>query len=216
MPASFASESYSPDRLIAGNAHLLTGRSITLASGQNLARGAVLGKAVLGAAAVTYTGTGNGTLTMDATTPIRPGAKVGAYTATCITAATDGGTFRVEDPDGNVLGDIAVGGTFNDDIKFVIADGSTDFVVGDKFTVTLAAGSGKYVLSAAAAVDGSAAPDLVLAEACDASGGDKTAIAYSRGDFNENALILGSGHTLAGIREGLRAKGIVLIPAIAA
>lgn len=32
------------DALIAGNAHLLVGRKVTLAAGQNLVRGAVLGK----------------------------------------------------------------------------------------------------------------------------------------------------------------------------
>lgn len=216
MPASFASSAFTPDRLIAGNAHLLVAIAVSLLSGQNLARGAVLGKASIGAASTAFAGTGNGAITMDATTPIRPGAKVGAYAATCITAAANGGTFRVEDPDGNVLGDVAVGATFDDDIKFVIADGATDFIVGDKFTITVAAGSGKYLLSAAAAIDGSAVPDVVLAEDGDASAGDKTALAYTRGDFNERALTLGAGHTAASIREGLRAKGIVLIPSTAA
>lgn len=216
MPASFASASSPVDNLIAGNAHLLIARAITLLSGENLARGSVLGKISLGAASTAYAGTGDGVITMDATTPIRPGAKAGSYTATCIAAAANGGTFRVEDPDGNVLGDVAVGATFDDDIKFVIADGAADFVVGDKFTITIAAGSGKYKLSAAAAIDGSAVTDLILAEDCDASGGDAPALAYSRGDFNENTLTLGAGHTVASIREGLRAKGIVLIPATAA
>lgn len=216
MKASFDSSTLTPDRLVAGNAHLLVARSITLLSGENRTRGAVLGKQSIGAASTAFAGTGNGAITMDATTPIRPGAKAGAYTATCITAAANGGTFRVEDPDGFVLGDVAVGATFDDDIKFVIADGATDFVVGDKFTITLAAGGGKYLLSAAAAVDGSAVPDAVLAEDTDASAGDKTTVAYFRGDFNENSLTLGSGHTAASIREGLRAKGIVLVPAQAA
>lgn len=44
MTASFTSESFSPDQLIAGNAHLLTTRQVTLASGENLQRGAVLGR----------------------------------------------------------------------------------------------------------------------------------------------------------------------------
>lgn len=42
--ATFTSDAFVPDRLIAGNAHLLAGRNITIASGQNLVRGAVLGK----------------------------------------------------------------------------------------------------------------------------------------------------------------------------
>ena len=43
--------------------------------------------------------TGNGTLTMDVTTPIRTGAKAGIYTVRFIAAASNNGTFRVEDPD---------------------------------------------------------------------------------------------------------------------
>jgi hypothetical protein len=213
----FATEgTYVPDLLVAGNAHLLVARTITLLAGQNQPRGAVLGKIALAAAATTaFVGTGNGVITMDGATPILGGAKLGAYTATCITAAANGGIFRVEDPDGNVLGDVAVGATFTDDIKFVIADGATDFIVSDKFTVTVAAGSGKYKLSAAASVDGSQVPDLVLAETCDATDGDKTALAYARGDFVTNALTLGAGHTVASITEGLRAKGITLMSAVA-
>lgn len=214
--ASFATEgTYTPDSLTAGNAHLLVGRVVTVMSGQNIVRGAVLGKILLAAASTAFTGTGNGAISMDATTPVLTGAKPGAYTATCITAAANGGTFRVEDPDGNVLGDVAVGATFADDIKFVIADGATDFIVGDKFTITLAAGSGKYKLSAAAATDGSQTPDLISGEDVDASQADKTGLAYARGDFNANALTLGAGHTVASITEGLRAKGITLLPAVA-
>lgn len=122
--AKFATEgAYTPDALIAGNAHLLVGRKITVISGQNLARGAVLGK---------------------------------------ITA------------------------------------------------------SSKYNLSLSGASDGSQTPDLILAEACDASSGDKVALAYARGDFNANALTLGTAHTVASITEGLRAKGITILPAVAA
>lgn len=216
--ASFAVEgTYVPDQLVAGNAHLLVGRKVTLLAGENRLRGAVLGKIALAAAVTTaFAGTGNGVITMDAVTPVLAGAKQGAYTATCITAAANGGTFRVEDPDGIVLGDVAVGATFADDVKFAIADGTTDFVVGDKFTMTVAAGSGKYKLSAAAAVDGSQAPDLILAEDCDATLADKEALAYARGDFYTGALTLGAGHTVASITEGLRAKGITLLPGMAA
>lgn len=44
MIAKFESAVYTPDALVAGNAHLLVSRRITLASGQNLTRGAVLGQ----------------------------------------------------------------------------------------------------------------------------------------------------------------------------
>lgn len=98
------------------------------------------------AAAPVQTGTGNGVMTLDATTPVLAGAKNGTYVVTCVTAAANGGTFRVEDPDGYVLGDVAVGATFADDIKFVIADGSADFVVGDKFTIAVTVNAGRIPL----------------------------------------------------------------------
>lgn len=118
MAASYASTNYTPDQLIAGEFDDLVAEKITVISGQNLVRGAVLGK---------------------------------------ITA------------------------------------------------------SGKYNLSLSAASDGSQTPDLVLAEDIDASGGDKVALAYSRGDFNAQKLVIGTAHTIASIKEGLRVKNIILI-----
>lgn len=209
--ASFSSSDLAVDNLIAGNAHLLLGQQITLAAGAVYPRGAVLGKRTLGAATSAFVGTGNGALTLDAATPVLPGAKQGAYAITCIAAASNGGTFRVEDPTGVVLGDVAVGGTFADQIKFVIADGATDFIVGDKFTVTVAAGTSQYLTSVAAAVDGSAVPDLVLSETVDATLEAKPAMAYKRGDFNASALTFGAGHSAATVAETLRSKGIAIL-----
>ena len=123
--AKFATEgAYVPDGLIAGNAHLLVGRQVTIASGAGvLKRGAVLGKITAG---------------------------------------------------------------------------------------------GKYLLSLSAASDGSQTPDLILAEPVDATAADVKALAYARGDFAAAALTLGTGHTVASITEGLRAKGITILPAVAA
>ena len=152
-----------------------------LISGQNLQAGAVLGKIFRGAATTSGAGnTGNGTITMDAVNPVRQGAKVGDYKATCITAAANGGTFRVEDPDGYVLGDVAVAGTFDDDIKFVIADGAADFIVGDKFTITIAAGSAKYTELAPTAQNGSEIAAAILLAAVNASAADQACAVISR------------------------------------
>ena len=76
--------------------------------------------------------------------------------------------------------------------------------------------SGKYVPVAPAASDGSQTPDLILADDVDATAGDVVGGAYSRGDFNANALKLGAGHTVASIRDGLRSKGIIVVSAIPA
>lgn len=75
--------------------------------------------------------------------------------------------------------------------------------------------SGKYTLSLSASSDGSQTPAVILAEACDASGGDKLTPAYFGGVFNENALTLGTAHTKASIREALRDVGIKLQSSIA-
>jgi len=112
--------------------------------------GTILGLVSVGAASVAAKAggnTGTGLLTIDATTPLLDGVMPGVYTVRCITAATDGGTFRVEDPTGDVLGDVAVGATFSDEVKFAIADGGTDFIVGDGFNITVAVGSKKYAPS---------------------------------------------------------------------
>lgn len=214
--AGFSSQgSFTPDGIFAGSDDPQT-RKITLLSGENLTRGTVLGKiGVGGASSAAKSGgnTGTGTLTMDASTPVRSGAKVGVYTVRFIAAASNNGTFRVEDPDGNVLGDVVMSGgagAFDDDIKFAIADGGTDFIVGDGFDITVAAGSAKFKKAVATAVDGSATPAAILAEDCDASGGDKITIAHFGGVFDENALTYGSGVTAATAREALRDVGIKL------
>jgi len=79
---------------------------------------------------------GNGVLTPDATTPVLTNAVDGIYHAECIAAAGGGGTFRVYDPSGNeIAADFAVAATFQTQIKFVIAAGNVDFVVGDEINV---------------------------------------------------------------------------------
>ena len=72
------------------------------------------------------------------------------------------------------------------------------------------------VPKAAAANDGSQVPDLVLADAVDATSADAPGLGYERGDFNAGALTLGTGHTVASIRDTLRGKGITLISSIPA
>lgn len=72
------------------------------------------------------------------------------------------------------------------------------------------AASDKYLKSLSAAADGSQVPKAVLAADADASGSDVLAPIYFTGEFNEDALVLGAGHTLASIRDGLRQMGIFL------
>jgi hypothetical protein len=145
---------------------------IKAASGK-LDTGTVLGRIALGAATVAAKAggnTGNGLLTLDVTTPVLAAAVAGIYTVRCITAAANAATFRVERPDGVVIGDVDLGATFADGVKFVIADGATDFVVGDGFNITVAAGSSLYVPCNLTATDGSQTPAAILKDYTDASG----------------------------------------------
>lgn len=209
---SFSSEPYAPDRLIAGDSDRIT-RSVTLtnlgAAGA-LLRGAVLGRVTKGAASILADGgnTGNGTAGA-----ITRGAQaiVGDYTVECVEAATNAGRFKVIDPNGNRLDDLTVAVAYsNGHFGVTIADGGTDFAVGDTFTVTIAAGSGSFGLSAAAATDGSADPVAILAKDADPSSGDVAASIFENGEFNQDRLSFGTGHTASTVREALRAVGIHL------
>jgi len=176
--------------LFAGDFPRVT-KAITILISGILAIGTLLGKILLGtasSAAKSGGNTGQGTLTLDGTTPILANAKAGIYTVRCIAAASGGGTFRVTDPFGHVLGDVAVGATFANQIKFVIANGDPDFIVGDGFDITIAEGSGKYKAYDKDNVDGSQYPELILTEEVDATSADVKTTGYASGHFNEAAV----------------------------
>jgi hypothetical protein len=113
-----------------------------------------------------------------------PGAKaiVGDFFTVLASAADgDSGLFAVVAPDGSALPDATVAVAYvNDQLNFTIADGATDYVVGDIFTVEVAAGSGKVVEVEAAAVDGSQTAYGFLVDAVDASSGDTAGVAVVR------------------------------------
>jgi hypothetical protein len=179
-------------------------REVATIAGGNYVAGTVLGKighaatASVAAAGAGAAGanTGNGTLTMDATAPVASAAKVGIYTVKCIAVATNGGTFRVTDPDGFLVGDVAVGATYSDDVKFAIADGATDFVVGDGFAITVAVGSGKYTGLDPSKATGAEVAVAILYEGCDASTVDqKRTITARSSEVNGLALAWPAGIT---------------------
>lgn len=113
-----------------------------IAASQTLVAGHVLGKTAViasttSSAAPDAGNTGNGAITLDATNPVLAAAINGVYRAVCIAVAANGGTFAVFDPEGVEIGRVAVGATFNNQIKFVIADGAVDFTAGDAFSITV-------------------------------------------------------------------------------
>lgn len=206
-------ETFNYDNLFAGTVAKVVAGAETLAAGQSLARGAALGKLLVGAVTTAFAGTGNGTITMDATTPTLANAQAGAYTAKCITAGTDAATFRVFDPKGNALGDTTLGATFANQIKFVIADGSTDFTVGATFTITVAAGSGQLKLLNSANTDANQIY-AILAEDCNATEAAKPCSVYYTGEFNQASVTFGGSDTYATHKEAAKKIGIFFKPAV--
>lgn len=218
-------ELYNPDQLIAGNLKIVT-KDIVVAkvgAGAVIKRGTVLGKITLGAAtsaAKQGGNTGTGTFVLDVTTPVLANATAGVYTLRNILAAANAGTFRLTDPKGVVLGDFLITGgaggsvTVNDRIKGVITDGGTDFILGDGFDVTIAAGSGKYVPAVATALDGSQVPDGILVDQVDTTVADSNGGLYQTGEFNGSRLFYDVSFTLAQITDALRPLGIFIKTAI--
>lgn len=215
-------DTYTPDRLLAGNAQAMT-KEVVIKTGVGvvLARGTVLGAIKIGAVPATGTAgggnTGNGTMGSVAG---KRRTKAGVYTATAVSAGTNQASFEVKNPDGKVLGIALTGVAFvSDEINFTIADGGTDFVVGDTFTVTVPAATtdldkGKVVDKDN--IDGSGTAVGVLAEAVDATAADVTTIMYITGQFNRAALVVGATDTIADHEADLRTIDIHLKDVVAA
>lgn len=70
--------------------------------------------------------------------------------------------------------------------------------------------SGKYTLSLSASSDGSETPVAILATDTDASSEDLETNAYLAGEFNEEQITYGTGHTAASTKAGLRDLNIYL------
>lgn len=117
--------------------------------------GLVMGKTLTGGtgtAAAVAGNTGNGTM---GTVTVGGTAKVGVYTVRIQQAVTNTGAFSVYFPDGTSAGSGQVGSAFSGGgLSFTLADGATDFVVGDSFTITVA-GTEKWKAYDPTATDGS-------------------------------------------------------------
>lgn len=176
---------YLGDWLKFEQSNLFSREAITILAGSGSARvltsGMVLGKITKGAAtgAAVAGNTGNGT--MGAVT-VGAGAKLGVYRLVIIEPAANAGAFIVEDPDGSQIGHGTVAVAFSaGGIGFTLADGVTDFVAGDSFTITVAAGSGKYVQLDDTAVNGAEIPaGLLLLDTTAANGTDAAGVAIVR------------------------------------
>jgi hypothetical protein len=200
----------------------IVNEEIVILSGSGVVvAGTVLGQISEGgtqtvAAAVAGGGnTGNGTvgsLTGDA------GAPVGTYTIEITEPASNGGTFRVEKPDGTLDGTGTIGVAYNGTLNFTVADGATDFAAGDRFSIAVSyASSSKYAPHDPAATNGSEVAAAILFHSVDATSGDVKTVATVRGPATifEPYLTFKSGISAGdktAAKAALRAKGMAVLP----
>src|SRR3954470_16285984 len=71
---------------------------------ESLTAGMVLGRVFAASVTQEFSGTGNGTLTPDVTTPLLAGVQDGTYRIVCVEPGSNVGQFMVFDPLGNPLG----------------------------------------------------------------------------------------------------------------
>jgi hypothetical protein len=176
---TFTETNHAGEHLISEGEGTISRDVITVASTYDLAAGTVLGR-IRGAAAspvAVGTNTGNGTF---GSITLGAGALEGDYKLTVIEPATNLGNFVLEDPNGVIVGHGTVGSAFNlGGLAFTLSDGATDFVAGDTFKITVAAGT-KYGPFDPAATDGREAAAALLFDDCDATSADTSAVAHTR------------------------------------
>lgn len=140
--------------------------AVTYVRGTVLARKAVEDAVV---AAADGGNTGNGTTTAatvvaGTTVPI-----AGVYNLEVTTAVTNGGVLKLEDPNGALVASglvmtVGAGAATvfeTSGLQFTVTDGTTDLIVGDKFTLTVAA-DGKIVIYSRTGAGGAQVPITVL------------------------------------------------------
>jgi len=161
--------------------------SDTLISGQDLLIGAVVGKILFSVPATGTLGSG----TNGACTSVSGGleTKIGTYKATCTTAnesAADG-VWRIEAPNGAVIGDLTVTsgtsgtGSFTDpQINLTIEYATGYSTIGDYFGIAVVAGSEKLTVLDFTTVDGSQIAHGLLIDNYDASSADLDCVAIVR------------------------------------
>lgn len=194
-------------------AQTYVGGSAVLA--RTLASGACTPAAVTG-------NTGNGT--MGAVT-VYPTAKLGYYLVRVVATATNAGVIAVFYPNGTLVGYGNVAAAFvGGGLSFTLADGSTDFAVGDAFTLPVT-GTERYSRVAAASDLSDVAvfiSDVVgnTGAVSIAATTDTTVLALVRGPaiVADTALTfnadVNTAAEKAAVYAALEAKGILVAPAL--
>lgn len=176
------------------------------------------GTAVKSGALLAQVDAGAGTYAVDAgstgnptagTVVIGAAAIPGVYTIT-FTAATK---FDVEDPNGVKIGSGTLGTAFSKaGLGVTLTAGGTAAVAGDRATITVAAGSGKYVPYTANAAAGPAA--ALLYQSLPAATGDVKAVVFTNDCEVNRALLTGLDATgEANLRAlGIKVRGAASLP----
>jgi hypothetical protein len=120
-----------------------------------------------------------------------------------IEPAANAGRFSVEDPDGITVGTGAVASAFSGGgLGFTLADGASDFVAGDGFTITVAAGAGTYAVYDDTATNGTEVAEAILAYAADNSGSTQSVVVIERFAEVKSDQLDWGGNDSTGITNG--------------
>lgn len=186
------------------NGHL--SRENATISGSKVLPGQVLGLTTpaggaTDAAVGTTVGTGAGVMTL-ASPKTAVNAKEGVWNVVFIEPVSGLGTFEVLDPDGQLDGTGFVGTAYTGGIKFTIADGTPDFLSGDRIPVTVtrtdAATKPVYKALNLVGTDGSQIAAAIALSLYDAASADVVGVVIDKhAEVNGNTLTWPAGITTA-------------------
>lgn len=196
---------------------------ITFAGADTFAAGTILARQAVSTTITVVAdegNTGDGTVTATVTAGTEVPAP-GAWTLTCTEAVTNGGVFRLNDPDGSIqstgltLTPASAGSTTLEvkGMTLIVTDGDADFAAGDLFTLTVAA-NGKMVPFSLTGAGGAQFPKAILTyDVTAASAGDVAARVAVTGQFRKERLIIDADgddtNVSAAVLDQLRSYGLV-------
>jgi len=176
-------------------------KSVTVTSGQNLARGKLVKLVGVFTSAAAVAGTNTGNATVGATTAA-DNASIGSFSVVMLTATT----FSVFTPDGIRLKDGATGVAYVGQVGFTMTVGATPMVAGDSFTIAVTKNAAPTVSSFTTG----SVPYTVMYDAVNATAGAVVGLAYREAWIKASEVDFGTG-TDAEVRDALDALGIHLL-----
>lgn len=151
--------------------------NIVLTGSAPLAAGTVLGRKTTPVVTADGDNTGDADLS-GVTVTLGDEYQDGVYNLLCTAVATNSGTFAVIAPDGTELANLTVAVAYaSDHINLTLPDGTPDWAVGDRVTVTV--GGNLMAAFDPDASDGSEIARAILVNAADPSAGDVVAYALT-------------------------------------